>query len=387
MAMPGGSKAGSSRVPSPSAVRAGSPTDLVARGFAEGRSERADEAFHAGWLALTELGDGARAEAHFAELAEIATRSLTISRAAYWRARAAKARGASAAARTHFEAAAVHGHTYYGQLARVALGRSGTGLAREPEITNADRVAFAKNEVAEAVRRLIEANHAHRIAPLLNHLAQTVASAGEAALTVGLAEDAGNERLALMVAKEAQRRGLPIGRLAHPTGAIPRDCRDARRARPGAGLRHRTPGVALRPRRRQSGRRSRPDADHAAHCCRDGARTRPETHSTPPDERPGLQRDARSGVLDEAAGRLRRVLHLDLRRLQRGRRQGARVDRAVSAIRAIPTSTLSTGSSAIPYPETRNYVQRVLENVQVYREALGTGRLAIESDLNRGRRG
>ena len=39
----------------------------------------------------------------------------------------------------------------------------------------------------------------------------------------------------------------------------------------------------------------------------------------------------------------------------------------------------------IPYPETRNYVQRVMENVQVYREALGTGRLAIETDLSRGR--
>nr|WP_232372385.1 lytic transglycosylase domain-containing protein [Acuticoccus mangrovi] len=39
----------------------------------------------------------------------------------------------------------------------------------------------------------------------------------------------------------------------------------------------------------------------------------------------------------------------------------------------------------IPYPETRNYVQRVMENVQVYREGLGTGHLAIGSDLQRGR--
>jgi Soluble lytic murein transglycosylase and related regulatory proteins (some contain LysM/invasin domains) len=41
----------------------------------------------------------------------------------------------------------------------------------------------------------------------------------------------------------------------------------------------------------------------------------------------------------------------------------------------------------IPYPETRNYVMRVMENVQVYREALGTGGLAIGTDLKRGRRG
>ena len=360
--------------------------DLVARRFAEGRSERADEAFHAGWLALTELGDGARAEAHFAELAEIATRSLTISRAAYWRARAAKARGASAAARTHFEAAAVHGHTYYGQLARVALGRSGTGLAREPEITNADRVAFAKNEVAEAVRRLIEANHAHRIAPLLNHLAQTVASAGEAALTVGLAEDAGNERLALMVAKEAQRRGLPIGRLAHPTGAIPRDA-----AMPAGLDRALVYAIA----RQES--LFDPDAISPV-----GARglmqIMPRTAAAMAREL-GLKHTQRRLTSDPAynatlgaAYLTKRLADFDGSYILTFAAYNAGAGRVREWIGRFgdprdPDVDPLDWVERIPYPETRNYVQRVLENVQVYREALGTGRLAIESDLNRGRRG
>jgi soluble lytic murein transglycosylase len=38
----------------------------------------------------------------------------------------------------------------------------------------------------------------------------------------------------------------------------------------------------------------------------------------------------------------------------------------------------------IPYSETRNYVQRVMENVQVYRARLGKDGLMIESDLRRG---
>jgi len=39
----------------------------------------------------------------------------------------------------------------------------------------------------------------------------------------------------------------------------------------------------------------------------------------------------------------------------------------------------------IPFSETRNYVQRVLENMQVYRAQLGHGsRLMIEADLRRG---
>ena len=38
----------------------------------------------------------------------------------------------------------------------------------------------------------------------------------------------------------------------------------------------------------------------------------------------------------------------------------------------------------IPFSETRNYVQRVLENMQVYRAQLTHGRLMIEADLRRG---
>jgi soluble lytic murein transglycosylase len=40
----------------------------------------------------------------------------------------------------------------------------------------------------------------------------------------------------------------------------------------------------------------------------------------------------------------------------------------------------------IPFTETRNYVQRIMENLQVYRVRLGDTALAIESDLKRGGR-
>jgi soluble lytic murein transglycosylase len=39
----------------------------------------------------------------------------------------------------------------------------------------------------------------------------------------------------------------------------------------------------------------------------------------------------------------------------------------------------------IPFSETRNYVQRVMENLQVYRARFGGGtQLQIEADLRRG---
>ena len=55
------------------------------------------------------------------------------------------------------------------------------------------------------------------------------------------------------------------------------------------------------------------------------------------------------------------------------------------AIRAIRRSIRSTGSSASRLSETRNYVQRIMENLQVYRARFGGGsKLVIEADLRRG---
>jgi soluble lytic murein transglycosylase len=40
---------------------------------------------------------------------------------------------------------------------------------------------------------------------------------------------------------------------------------------------------------------------------------------------------------------------------------------------------------SIPFSETRNHVQRIIENIQVYRARLGSGtKLAIEADIHRG---
>ena len=56
-----------------------------------------------------------------------------------------------------------------------------------------------------------------------------------------------------------------------------------------------------------------------------------------------------------------------------------------TAIRATPRSIPIDWVEQIPFSETRNYVQRVLENLQVYRVRFGGGsKLQIEADLHRG---
>lgn len=358
---------------------------LVTLGFAEDREEKADEAFHAGWFALSHLKDGRTAERHFRDLEAIATTPISLSRASYWRGRAAAARGDSGAAARHYRDAANHGFTYYGQLARAELGLSGTGVPRAPAITAADRAAIAQNTVAEAMRRLVASGHGHRIWPLLEHLAETLPTAGQIALAMQIAEEAGYLHLAVMAAKEGQRRGLDIGRLAYPTKAIPRSARMPR------GL---DPALVHAIARQES-------LFNAAAVSPAGARglmqVMPRTAATMARElgiahsESRLTTDPAHNATIGAAYLAKRLGDYDGSFILTFAAYNAGASRVAEWIGRFgdprdPGVDPIRWVEEIPFPETRNYVMRVMENVQVYREALGTGGLAIASDLARGRR-
>ncbi len=58
---------------------------------------------------------------------------------------------------------------------------------------------------------------------------------------------------------------------------------------------------------------------------------------------------------------------------------------SVTAIPRDPKVDAVDWVELIPFSETRNYVQRIMENLQVYRARFGGGtRLQIEADLHRG---
>ena len=84
---------------------------------------RSDYHFMCGWIALRYLDEPVSARAHFARIDEGQTNPTVLSRANYWRGRAAEALGDNATMRASFEAAARYPTAYYGQLAHAKLGR------------------------------------------------------------------------------------------------------------------------------------------------------------------------------------------------------------------------------------------------------------------------
>ena len=181
---------------------------------------RADLHFMLGWIALRYLNDPATARGHFTHIDDGATNPIVLARANYWRGRAAEALGEKDAMRASFEAAARYSTTYYGQLARARLGLDRIELRPPPAAGLAD-VSAPRDERVRAADMLYAIGERDLVLPFVNDFAEE--SADVAAL-VALGELTGRRNHAsamLQIGKTALGRGLALDPYAFPTIGIP----------------------------------------------------------------------------------------------------------------------------------------------------------------------
>ncbi len=120
-----------------------------------------DRDFLAGFIALEVLHTPAEAAKYFQALADLSKAAITQGRAHYWLGRAAAAGGDQPGARREYQEAAAWPTTYYGQLAALALGESPADLAAriralsDPAWTSEQALDFASREVARAAGFLV----------------------------------------------------------------------------------------------------------------------------------------------------------------------------------------------------------------------------------------
>ena len=181
---------------------------------------RADFHFMPGWIALRYLDDPATARAHFAHIDDGASNPIVLARANYWRGRAAEAIGANDEMRASYEAAARHPTAYYGQLARARLGldKIELRLPLQPDPVN---VPAALDELVRAADMLYTLGERDVVLYFVTDLAeQSVDVAALAALgeLTGRRNDA---RAMLQIGKAALGRGLALDPYAFPTIGIP----------------------------------------------------------------------------------------------------------------------------------------------------------------------
>ena len=347
-----------------------------------------EQANFAGWIALRLLNDPTAADIHFRFMRKIADGPLSMAKADYWLGRTAEARGDKAAAAEHYKAGARFTDTFHGQLSRQRIdGSKRLDIAPPATPTPAQIDAFNSSD---AVRAAVIAHKSRLDSALtrafLNHLARHLGSEAEVAMVAHLAEAFGDTQSAVRIGKTAIARGFNLIAYAYPLHPMP--AYGALRAPPETAL---LLGIARQESEFNtltvSGAGARGILQvmpiTAKHVCRDYK----------------LKCDIPRLLTDKAYNTMIASAYIADRM---GEFQGSYVlgtagynagpGRAREWIREFGDPRDSKVDAIdwiyrIPFEETREYVQKVLANTQVYRARLGAPETAlrINDDLARAR--
>jgi soluble lytic murein transglycosylase len=178
-----------------------------------------DADFMSGWLALR-LNKPDDALKHFQDLGRGSTSPITRSRAAFWAGRAAEAAGERAAAAKWYNTAVSFGTAFYGQLAASRTGEhAGAVLPSTPSVNTADQAAFERRELVRAARALAQIlpREDNRVLVFLRAIGNASKSGADYALAARLARDLGAPDVAIAVAKQAVRDDVYLMDVGYPT--------------------------------------------------------------------------------------------------------------------------------------------------------------------------
>ena len=342
---------------------------------------KTEQEFTAGWIALRLLNDPSTAAQHFARIGVGSANPTTLARAGYWQGRAAQAAGRSQEARAAYAAAAEQSTSYYGQLARAKLGLPQLELNDAP---TARGRAVERLEIVRAVQLLYELDEGEIAIPIFADMGEN----GDPDALVGLGQLASRNsdaRAMLLLGKAALNRGLPFDFYAYPVTGIPpfrsigpevEQSIIYAIARQESAF---NPSV-VSPAQAYGLMQVTPDAGQYV-CKKYGATFDLRRLKTDPVYNAALGAAELGGLIEDYRGSY--VMTFAAYNAGRGSvkkwidRYGDPRDPEVDVVDWV---------ELIPFSETRNYVQRIMENLQVYRARFGGGtRLQIEADLHRGK--
>ncbi len=328
------------------------------------RDDYTSLAWLAGQLAYRDLRRPAEAVRLYRAYGEAARSAQTRTKGFYWAGRAALAAGDRATANAHFTDAAQHYDQYYGQLSLERLNRPQPKPTPDPtiQVSNDERRTFEDDRLVRAARALGEIGAWREQSMFLRALAQKATSPADHVLAGKLATQIGRPDLGVMIGRSAQANSLDAVEVSgFPTVRVP------------AG--HESNWTFIHAITRQESQFDRAAVSHA------GARGMMQLMPGTAREvagKLGMSYDAGSLTTDTNYNMMLGSTYFQ----QMLRYFGGSYPLAVAAYNAGPGNVnkwlrangdprgggieMIDWIEAIPIFETRNYVQRVLENAVVY---------------------
>ena len=342
-----------------------------------------DAEFLSGWIALRYLHNTELAYHHFERLLNGVTYPISVARAHYWLGRTAEAAGDTARAAQEYSRAAENPETFYGELALAKLADNPVLKLSDATSMPAPmaRAAFDADERVQAIRLLAESGDRADIRQFATALASDPPLPDQLQMLAQLLAQTGDIAMSVRAAKAASYAGYIIPGYLHPIVALPNIGEGPEPALVLAIARQESefdPAVISTAGARGLMQVMPASAQRAAG--RLGISYRLGDLTADPTYNIQLGMAVLSQYLDQWNG----SYILAIATYNAGPINVARWVETYGDPRNPGVDPVDWIES-IPYPETRNYVQRVIENLEVYRDRLGNSDrpLSIIADLYR----
>ena len=333
--------------------------------------------FHAGWISLRFLDDAKTAAMHFAKAERFAETPISRARIAYWQGRAAEAGNDQKAADIYYASAAEQPISFYGQLAGSRIGKTAIDL-RQP---TAVIVGDDRRDAIRVVEQLYGLGERDIALPLAFEIAKTEPSDAQVAALGAVLTKANDARGTLLVGKYATQRGMALDETAFPIFGIPG-------YQPLANSADKSVVYAI------ARQESEFDSKSVSSAGAKGLMQLISSTARQTATKLGVGYDEGRLLNDAAFNAQIGAAHLGQLLAEQGgsyiltfaayNAGSGRVKEWIDAYGdpRKPGIDPVDWIERIPFTETRNYVQRVFENMQVYRRRFGeTTRLAVDADL------
>ncbi len=336
----------------------------------------------AGWIALRKMRQPERALAHFQRFNENVRTPISLGRGGYWLGRAYEAMGDPANASEWYRAAAAHQTSFYGQLAAAKLGLAGNPLITSSDLPDWEKSPALRSDDVRAGVLLHYAGEDKLAFQMFSHLGRRMEGGAALGALARLGLELGQPHYAVRVAKNAARRGILIYPAYYPITELAGYASKIEPALAMAIARQETElnQNAISP----AGARGLMQLMPAT--AKKVARQIGENYS-----RARLTEDWQYNARLGQSYLAEQIVTFGGSYVMAAAAYNAgpyRVDQWIGAYGdpRLPGVDMIDWIEAIPFGETRNYVQRVMESLFVYRSRLSgaAGAMTIEQDLARG---
>ena len=186
--------------------------------------EFADAEWISGWLALSFLNKKKIAINHFENFYKNVGYPISLARGAFWLGLAHEKSNNNDQAKKYYKESAKFTNTYYGQLSfnKIYIGQD-FKLSSGFEVTNGYEKEFNKNKLIRHVRLLKEMDRTKFSKDILKHLATLDVKKGSEIMAAKLSTEVGRYDYAIQIAKQASYEKRFINTYNYPIISIPKE--------------------------------------------------------------------------------------------------------------------------------------------------------------------